>query len=96
MRKLTAHSKSIGTQKVLAKTAKRSNDNGTYYAVEFESVDNSSERSIQLAEFVNSNINGIYAARLAHTFEQPNQPEQLPGENKSNKAIEPREEGEDF
>ena len=65
MRKLTASSKSIGTQIVTAKTAKRSNDNGTYYAVEFQSNDNKPERVKELTEFINDNISGLYAARLA-------------------------------
>ncbi len=96
MRKLTAKEKSIGSQIVTAKTAKRSNDNGTYYAVEFESVDNEVERSNQLAEFVNSNINGIYAARLAHTFDKPTECKELPGEDNPEKLIDRSLEGEDF
>ena len=96
MRKLTAIKKSIGTQIVTAKTAKRSNDSGTYYAVEFESKDNDSERIKQLSEFVNSNINGIYSARLADTFDKPEETKELPSNNGSTKAIQPSQEGEDF
>ncbi len=87
MRKLTAKSQSLGTQIITAKTSKRTNDNGTYYAVEFESVDNSPERTQELAEFLNTNINGIYAARLAHTFDEPAQSPQLPGTNGDRKAL---------
>ncbi len=96
MRKLTAIKKSIGTQIVTAKTAKRSNDSGTYYAVEFESKDNDSDRIKQLSDFVNSNINGIYSARLADTFDKPEETKELSSNNGSTKAIQPSQEGEDF
>lgn len=96
MRKLTAKEKSIGSQIVTTKTAKRSNDNATYYAVEFESIDNEVERSNQLAEFVNSNINGIYAARPAHTFDKSTEFKELPGEDNPEKLIDRSLEGEDF
>ncbi len=95
MRKLTAIKKSIGTQIVTAKTAKRSNDSGTYYAVEFESKDNDSDRIKQLSDFVNSNINGIYSARLADTFDKPEETKELSSNNGSTKAIQPSQEGED-
>ncbi len=96
MRKLTAIKKSIGTQIVTAYTAKRSNDSGTYYAVEFESKDNDSDRIKQLSDFVNSNINGIYSARLADTFDKPEETKKLPSNKASTKAIQPSQEGEHF
>lgn len=96
MRKLAAINRPLGSQIVTVKTAKRSNDNGTYYVVEFERNNNKVERSKQLAEFVNSNINGIYSGRSAHTFEKGNKTNEISGENKPEKLIEPSEEGEEF
>ena len=81
MRKLMAANKALGTQIVTAKTSKRSNDTGTYYAVEFDSVDNNSERVKELTEFVNINMNDIYAARLANTFENREAAKELPPSN---------------
>ena len=81
MRQLTANGKAIGTQIVTAKTSKRSNDNGNYFAVEFESIDNESDRIQTLCEFVNTNINSIYAARLAGTFDRPPAKKELPPSN---------------
>ncbi len=69
LRKLTIALKAIGTCIVTAKMFKRTNDNGTYFAVEFEAVENNPERVKKLAQFVNNN-NQIYSARLAENQKQ--------------------------
>ena len=96
MRKLTRYQKSLGTQKVTASTAKRSNDTGTYYAVEFSSIDNKEERVKELAEFVDTNINEIYSARLINTFKPAAEVKELPAQKKAEKAIVGSQKVEDF
>jgi hypothetical protein len=52
----------IGTGIVSAEMSKRSNDNGTYYAVEFDWQENQQERVEELKTFVSQH--NLYAARL--------------------------------
>ncbi len=96
LRKLMIAKKAIRKSIVTAKMSKRSNDNGTYYAVEFESADNKPDRVKELTEFVNNNINGIYDAKLAHTFKNSQQAKQLPSVNNQEKVINNSQELEDF
>jgi len=77
---LTVAKLPLGSQIVTAKTSKRSSDNGNYYAVEFSYVDNQADRAAELCDFITNNINEIYAARLAHTFDKPNPSQQLPAQ----------------
>ena len=65
MRKLALNSQTMSTQIITAKTAKRSSEQGTYYAVEFTATDNKVERIQQLLEFTNSQGKELCVSRFA-------------------------------
>ncbi|MDJ0718381.1 MAG: hypothetical protein QNJ54_29835 [Prochloraceae cyanobacterium] len=98
MRKLTLRSQTISTQIVTAKTAKRSSDRGTYYAVEFSASDNKPERIKQLIEFSKSEGNQLYSSRFADDVSEVQlvELEQLPPANNQKKLIKNSQELEDF
>ncbi len=89
MRKLALNSQTISTQIVTAKTAKRSSEQGTYYAVEFTATDNKVERIQQLLEFTNSQGKELCVSRFADNNQeiQLAQLEQLPPANNQEKLI---------
>ncbi len=70
LRKLRIARVALGSCIVTAQMSKRSNDYGTYYAVEFSATNNESKRVKQLAEFVNANSDRIYSARLTENQKQ--------------------------
>jgi len=89
MRKLALNSQTMSTQIITAKTAKRSSEQGTYYAVEFTATDNKVERIQQLLEFTNSQGKELCVSRFADNNQeiQLAQLEQLPPANKQEKLI---------